>query len=389
MSNNSLVWKPRNSPYYHMDFQVDGDRITGTTGLRNRKDAVAQARRTRTELISRRTLLGTVGPDMTLLAAADRYMREAGQFRSNAKTIERSIDWLVNQIGPYTPLREIDDRVLAEAVNKRRKMHRHGLAHLGTVKNSTVNEEIVNLTKRILIRARNVWKVHLPAEPLWKDHKLGTKQRIREMTVVEEFRIQAARPDLWPIIEFILLSGLRRKDAIIRWDQVDEDEGVIHCITKYGRPHDVPIIPEIQELLDAARGHDDEFVFTFVARGNQGPAGRLTHVKGRRYPITYGSLYTMFKRTCAEAGVEGLHVHDLRRTSGGRMHRVTGDIATVQEHLGHADVGTTRKQYVHIPSSVVRDRMRKAAKRYAVLRRRALQRELAVKLTRVPQVEMV
>lgn len=43
------------------------------------------------------------------------------------------------------------------------------------------------------------------------------------------------------------------------------------------------------------------------------------------------------------------------------MQRVKGDIAAVQEHLGHADIPKTRRAYPYIPSSTWAERMRRTS----------------------------
>jgi integrase len=282
--------------------------------------------------------------------------------------VERSLDWLVLRIGERTMLRDIDDRVVAEAVSARSAMYRYGRVEHGKVSNATVNLEVVHMLRRILVRARRFWKIQLPDEPRWGRHLLKETPRRRQASIQEQISIDEARPDLTPVVRFILISGVRRAEAIIRWSQVKPEEGVITVDTKDDGIHEIPITQEIGRILDDARGNHDVFVFTYEAQHTTRSKNGSVRIRGRRYPLNGPLLHRQLSTLYKKLGIEGLTVHDLRRTSGGRMQRTEGNVSMVQDHLDHADISTTKRVYAHIPTEDRRRAMERTTKRYDKLR---------------------
>ena len=123
------VYKPKNSPYWHFDFQLSGARFHGSTGTASKAAArIIEAQR-RNEAASgdgnrkRRP--------MTLDAAAGRYFVEIAEHQPSAGTTEYQLDNLIKGLGKDTLLSEITDNEIAEYVARRR-------AH---VANASVNRE--------------------------------------------------------------------------------------------------------------------------------------------------------------------------------------------------------------------------------------------------------
>ena len=65
---------------------------------------------------------------------------------------------------------------------------------------------------------------------------------------------------------------------------------------------------------------------------------------------------TRWKRAIAKTGLTDFRFHDLRHTAASRVLRETGNLAVVQEMLGHAQVTTTRK-YAHVLNEDLRAAM--------------------------------
>jgi integrase len=289
------------------------------------------------------------GAEMTLDVAADRYWIEVGQHskeRDLLENIQRLVDW----IGPTTPITEVDDDMLARLVARRRGDARMGRPKLGLVSVGTVNRTVTELLRRILTRARKVWKRPLPAEPDYAAHILAEPtERVREMRFDEESAIEdVERDDYRQARLFAQATGLRRREVVtLTWPQVDWGAGVIRVVGKGDKPRTLPITPEITDLLWPLREHHQTRVFTFVAAKTwTNPKTGKTTKRGERYPITEQGWASTFRRTVARAGVTDLHIHDLRHTAGTRTLRASKNLRAVQQMLGHADVTTTMK-YAH------------------------------------------
>lgn len=349
------VWKPKNSKFWHMDFQVGGKRITGSTRCTNKKEASAFAARRRGE--ERRKLAlqgGKVARDMTLGEAFDRYMNLKGQFCSDADNLERELNWILDQVGDSVRVTDFDDLMLEELVAKKRHLTRMWAKDDKTLSPLTVNQNVTKLIKRVFNRVKKTWKIPLPDEPDYEVHMLKEVPRVRELSLAEEHALMVAAGDTGygAMIQFMLASGLRKADALIRWDQVDEAAGVIHVIQKGDRPHEVRITPVIRRLLTEARGQDEQMVWTYRATNKSAkcPAGN-----GAVYPVSYEGFSSAFKWIRENAGVSNCRIHDLRKTAGSRLYRVTGDIVAVQIFLGHSNITITRKHYMHVvPLDVAR-----------------------------------
>ncbi len=183
------VYKPKNSPYWHFDFQIAGVRFHGSTGTTVKgKARVIEAQR-RNEVVS------GDGPrkrqPMTLNEAADRYMVEIAEHQPSAGTTEYQLANLIRALGKDTLLSEITDNEIAELVARRRgHKDRHG-NHL--IAPATVNRE-TQLLKRVLRRAETTWKADTGEAINWKALMLPEPiGRTRELRSGDEARFQSLR----------------------------------------------------------------------------------------------------------------------------------------------------------------------------------------------------
>ncbi|MEN3230227.1 site-specific integrase [Methylorubrum rhodesianum] len=343
------VYKPKGSDVFHCRISIDGERKSKSTGCANKRDAEAWAKRWKAHRLRKaEEKAENPGGQMGFLAAVDRFMAEKGDRLVAVKDLERAFDWLVDEIGEDTPLVDITSEMVTKLVAKRGMQYRWGRADAGVVSRLYAQRVVVDRLQSVCTRAKDLWKVKLPDEPKWSELYEEIKPRTRTVSYAEEEAILAVAGDLAPLVEFTLLTGLRRSDALIEWSQVDWDARRIKMVVKNDNPHEVRITKGIERVLESVRGHHDKFVFT--------SRHECRERAGQRVPVCYKSYGYFFRKVCRRAGVEGLTIHDLRRTAGERMYRATGDIAAASKFLGHANLDITRKFYVHVVLDDVEER---------------------------------
>jgi integrase len=338
------VFKVRNSPFYQFDFQIQGLRFSGSTKERNERDAKAK------RIVDDNVKTGR--KPLKVRAAFDRWWEQVGS-RGNDPDIKRALDWLAGQIGPEVYLHDITDDMVSLAVEARRKcVMKAGKDSAGKqlyrpLSNRTINKTVVSLLSRVMTRARENWSVTILSPPVWKKHKLPERKRpVREITQDEDARIdQVESKDYAQLREFAEIMGLRRKELLLTWPQVDFKKATISIIGKGNKPATLPLPRRAYEILWALRGNHETWAFTFVAeRTRKCPKTGTKFVTGKRYPMTYYGIGTNRRRKWRKAGVDA-RLHDTRHTTGMRTLRTTGNLKLVQKLLRHHDISTTSKFY--------------------------------------------
>lgn len=338
------VYKRKDSGVYHYDFQYRGIRFHGSTGETERGRAQRVERqereRAKTAYAAQKRIDQGI---LTIDEAAGRYWHEIGQ-HSNEKDLEANIGRLLADIGPTTLLTDISDNRVAGLVAKRRAQTRRGKAGAPRISNGQVNRSFTQILRRIMLRARTVWKVDLPDMPDWPAHLLpespGTP---REISIEEEAKLVAHERDEYRAVRlFSQMTGLRLREVVtLTWANVDFSGGFIRVTGKGDKPHRIPITPSLEALLRAEQGKHETAVFTYVAQRSRTCAkSGKTFVKGQRYPVTYWGVTSRRRRDWAKAGVDAKW-HDLRDTAAMRMLRGSNNLKAVQRLLNHSDVRTT------------------------------------------------
>lgn len=363
------VYKRPTSPHFHYDFQWRGHRFYGSTEETDRR-AAERFERAEKDRVKAAAASAVPRAEMPFDLAADLYWQEIGQHTSE-HDLESKLGRLVEMIGPNTAIGDIDDEMLASLVVRRRceirenakaKPGKQDAAKARPVSAATVNRTTTELLRRVLTFMRKKKRVALPKEPIYGDHILREpKERIRELAFDEEARIEAFEREGYREIRlFAQATGLRRRNCTdMTWSQVDWENGVIRVVQKGEDPHQIPLTPELIDLLwplYVARHHETA-VFTFVAeRTRNYEATGKRFEKGKRYPITYEAWGTEHRRLCAAAGVKDFRIHDQRHTAGSRTMRASKNMRAVQKLLGHKDLATTAR-YAHAMQDDVAEAM--------------------------------
>lgn len=347
------VFRVRNSPYYQFDFQIKRHRFYGSTGERNERQAKEVEKAKRAEAVRIvADAVATGRKPMTVKAACDRWWSEVGRHGSDPD-IERALEWLADQIGPQVALHDINDDMISRAVEARRGcVMRAGRDDKGKqlyrpLSNRTVNKTVPSLLRRVMNRARKAWSATILKEPDWSTHFLPERKApIREISAAEDARLDDVESrEYAQLREFAEIMGLRRKELLLTWPQVNFEQATIAIIGKGGVPAILPLSRRAYEILWSLRGHDKLYVFTFVAeRTRRCPKTGRKFVKGQRYPMTYYGIGTNRRRKWPKAGVDA-RLHDTRHTTGQRTLRATGNLKLVQTLLRHTEIRTTARFY--------------------------------------------
>lgn len=345
------VYKQKGSTHYRYDFVVNGRRFFGVTEARNKKDALRIEGEMRVKAradIEQEKRTGT-GP-LIFDIATGRYWTEVGQYHSGSADTWRDLERLIAYFGKDKRLDEITDRDVAALVAWRRIQTIKGRKEdkdgnpVQPIAPSTVNRSTTGVLKKLFTRAKRTWRYQFPNEPNWRDHWLEEpEERVRELLGEEATALDAAaREDYEPWLQFARLTGLRRKETLIRWINVNWNTGQIRIQGKGRRWVTTPITPSVKAILDPLKGHDPEWVFTFVCRRTRGD-----QVKGRRYPITGDGAKSEWRRLRERAGLVDFRFHDIRHDVATKLLRETRNLKLVQQALNHRDLKTTGK-YAHV-----------------------------------------
>jgi integrase len=347
------VFRDARSPYWRFDFQVRGHRFYGSTKCRTRREAEAVARNERERAKQRIEQSHAAATSLRLDDIAGRYWSEVGQHHAGADNTARQIGYLITYFGKDKLLTDIGSNDVTKLVAWRRGSK----SQAGTlISPFTVNDTTEQL-KKLFTRAK-LWGVRFEHEPQWKKLWLDEPpERVRELVGDEGERLEAAtRDDHAPFFAFARLSGLRLRECLLRWSEVDWGARQIRKQGKGGKLVTLPITPTIRELLWPLQGHHPVYVFTYVAQRT-----RDGRVKGERHPLTYHGVKIAWRRLRKRAGITGFRFHDYRHDLGTKVLRETGNLKLVQRMLNHASIKTTTR-YAHVLDDEVAEAMERVAK---------------------------
>jgi integrase/recombinase XerD len=151
------------------------------------------------------------------------------------------------------------------------------------------------------------------------------------------------------LLETMYACGLRASEAIgLELSELDLEGGILRARGKGSKERIVPIGGKAIEALSA-----------YLERGRPALVGlrpeRRVFVNQRGGGLSRQGLYKIVRRHARSAGLEQrMSPHTLRHTFA--THLLTGgcDLRSLQEMLGHADIGTTQI-YTHLSTERLRD----------------------------------
>lgn len=174
---------------------------------------------------------------------------------------------------------------------------------------------------------------------------------IQYFGIAEAQRLLIGADPVWkPVYLTILLLGLRRGEvAGLRWQDIDDQRGIIHicnqrqyiqgkgiidCPPKSSAGvRDLPLLPAIETTLQ--------------------PLYTLHQIGASKSPYVFGgivpsSINHALKRDCEVLSLPPISVHGLRHTFATMAITNNQSIRVLQTVLGHSDITTTSKIYAHV-----------------------------------------
>lgn len=222
-------------------------------------------------------------------------------------------------------------------------------SQIGVKQPTTANRVLAVVSKMFNVASEfGMWHGENPAKGI---RRFEEKSRDRFLALDE---IQAVFKSLEEedikVRSFFLLAlftGARRADVLaMRWDQISLDQHTWRIpVTKNGRPVIVPLVPVALNLLATLRNEHPNSDWVFPA-----PKSRTGH---------YVEPRKAWERVVARAGIEGVRIHDLRRTMGSWQAITGASLPIIGKSLGHQSQQATAI-YARLDLDPVRAAMAKA-----------------------------
>jgi integrase len=218
--------------------------------------------------------------------------------------------------------------------------------------------QIIKTSYNFFINVLEIAKIRNPAvglklfDEVAKDRMLNQEELSRLMPVLLKAGGQYKVPAL--IIRFLLATALRSGECFkVRWDQIDLDNRRLYIESSSSKNKRSDAIPlneaAIQVLSKCSKEIDGPFF-------NPATRKAMTSVK------------KAFRTLMSRADIEGVTVHDLRRTAGSMVLNAGGTLLEVQRLLRHSSPVVTEKHYARLTtqtlqkaSDSISDQLMKAA----------------------------
>lgn len=333
-----MPYRPKNSRFWHYDFQIRGRRFYGSCGTEDYAEAKtveasARVAASKAPEITRR---------YTLDQALGTYWQDVCQYQTSANTAKSQFAMILSVMDGKTAIDSLTNADLMNFVARRR----------AEVSNATANRQLQALGRAL----RHMAKIHGAEVPPLNFSAVQApepEERVRELTWDEQDRLfEHLRPDLKPFVMFALLTGARLATICdLQWSDIDHDNARMNFRLKGGKTMRFPLGRDIKALLSAlprsCLPDHRRYVFTYEVQSRKDkPRRRITS--------TGGGLMEDWRGALTSAEILNFRFHDLRHTFATRMLRQSGNLKLVSRLLGHADVETTTR-YAHVMDSDLYD----------------------------------
>jgi integrase len=188
------------------------------------------------------------------------------------------------------------------------------------------------LISKLYKHAKTEWSLESlknPVDAVRRPSLRGTARDRRLEEGEEELLLNAAKPDLRPVILFALETAMRREEiATLTWPHIDIKKRTAHLPkTKNGEARTVPLTSKAMEILQS-----------IPRRIDNGPI----------FGLTKDQITDKMRSTVKRAGLEDLRFHDLRHEATSRFfERGTLDMMEIATITGHKTMHMLRR-YTHL-----------------------------------------
>lgn len=333
-----MPFRPKNTRFWHYDFQVGGRRFHGSCGTEDFETAKAVEAEARVRAKSAPAARGIY----TISEAIGTYWSDICQHQSSARTALSQGKAVVDGMGARTNLTDLTDAAVMRFVARQR----------ATLSAATINRRL-DLLNRAMRHMARVHKAALPDIDLKSYRQPEAQERVRELTAAEQDALfTQLRADMLPLVKLALLTGQRLAELCgLKWSDVDLDAGLVLFRVKGGKTRRLPVSRELRAFLSALPRADQlpdrHYVLTYESQ-------RHKDRRRIRFTPSGGGLMADFRAALAKAGIDDFRFHDLRHTFASRMLRQTGNLKLVSRLLGHSTIETTTR-YAHVMDDDLRD----------------------------------
>ena len=258
------------------------------------------------------------------------YAAEARAFEAFLAMCGRSIEQAdaadVEAYMTSRRVRDIDPRTLAKASSAIRSFYRFLVLENRVTTNPAGSMDPQRVTMRI--------PRYLAAEEI--DRLLDACDPVRPLGIRDR-----------ALFELIYSCGLRVSEAVgLTVTRVSLPEAAVRVMGKGSRERMVPMGKRAKEELEKYLSHSSDPYLPGAL-----PVDTLFLGRGGK-KLSRKTVWRIFKRLALSAGLEG-KVHTLRHSFATHLLQNGADLRSVQELLGHADIGTTQI-YTHVSQEVLK-----------------------------------
>jgi integrase len=320
------IGRPKNSPYYHYDFRIQGHRFRGSTGEATERQARAFERAEKERRRAEIRAGVTQANNPTIAGVFVRYWEAEGHKKRWAYGIQKHMEGMLAHFGKgklFGDIGNADVAGMLEAYeasterNNRKGKNGKVTTRPGKPTPSTVNRRLAVL-RRIYNKARVEWE--LPVKAInWKAHTRDEpKERVRHTTVEQAKTLLDRLPhNIMLMVAWSLATGCRLNETeTLTWERVNFETRQAEVLTKGGGTRFVTLGPDALAVL-AQVPKIGGFVFDKTNRRK------------------------LWEAAVKAAGLEDFRWHDLRHSFAVWVGNAGADIAVVQQLLGHSKIETT------------------------------------------------